>query len=158
MKKLLGVIVLAGLSVAGYLMFTGPRMRVQPSIREWQMAMPPSPAGAVPLAQVVPTVPTAKQAAALRQPLPASAENIAIGRTYYEYYCLACHGAAGDGHGPVGESYFPTPSDLRTQKIKSMPEGVLLRAMLSGQGHEPVLPRVVPEKAWWYLVLYMKSL
>ena len=158
MKRLVVILVLIALSVAGYLMFAGPRMRVQPHIRAWQLAMPPSPPGAVPLEQVIPLLPTSQQAKSLRQPLPVSPENLSVGRTYYEYYCLTCHGPSSDGRGPVGESYFPTPSDLRSKPIKSMPDGQLLPAMLTGTGHEPVLRRVVPQQAWWYLVLYIRQL
>lgn len=157
MKKLL-VMAMIALGVAGYLMFTGPRMRVQPHVRAWQLAMPPSPAGAVPLEQALPVLPTADQAKSLRQTLSPTAANLAAGRTYYEYYCAFCHGQTGDGHGPVGDSYFPTPTDLRSNRIKSMPDGQLLLAMLSGTGHDPVLRRIVPQKAWWYLLLHVRQL
>jgi hypothetical protein len=39
-----------------------------------------------------------------------------------------------------------------------MSDGQLLLGMLTGTGHDPVLRRVVPEKAWWYLVLYVQQL
>ena len=62
------------------------------------------------------------------------------------------------GNGPVGESYFPAPADLRTGKVSHYSDGRLLRAMLTGIGHEPVLERVVPPRHRWCLVLYVRSL
>ena len=40
------------------------------------------------------------QYAALRNPLPRSAANVAAGKKLYEQNCAVCHGAAGRGDGP----------------------------------------------------------
>lgn len=40
-------------------------------------------------------------------------ERLAAGRAEYEAYCMACHGIAADGTGPVAPYMSPRPSDLR---------------------------------------------
>jgi len=139
-------------------MFAGPRMRQQPIIKAYQAVMPPAPAGSVPLTSYYSPVPTTQQAEEMENPLPASPQNIAAGKVYYSYYCLACHGEIGNGHGPVGESYVPTPTDLRSEIVRNYSQGRLLRSMLTGPGHEPVLEHVVLPQHRWPLVLYVRQL
>lgn len=160
MKRLIAAAVVVALvgCVVLYLMFSGPRMTVQPHVRAYQLAIPGAPAGAVPVSDPLPPPLTPERAAAMTNPLPATAENVERGRTYYGYYCAFCHGTAGDGRGPVAESYDPEPSDLRTPKVQSLPDGRLLYASLTGVGHAPVLERVVPEEARWPIVLYVRQL
>lgn len=160
MKRLIAAAVLAALAacVVFYLMFVGPRMKVQPHVLTYQLAMPGTPAGAVPVADPFPAPLTAEGAAAMINPLPPTAQNVERGRIYYGYYCAFCHGAAGDGRGPVAESYDPEPPDLRAPAVQSLPDGRLLYVSLTGVGHSPVLERVVPEDARWPIVLYVRHI
>ncbi len=158
------ILLAAGAAVftMGYVLYEGPRMRMQPNVRTWQAEVPPLPAGVVPAEtpDAAPNgkAPAAETAAALASPAPASAESVARGRIYYQYYCVFCHGEAGDGNGPVGHSYVPKPSDLRAPKITGYSDGQMLRAMLVGVGHEPVLEKVVPDEHRWPLVHYLRTL
>jgi hypothetical protein len=158
----LGVcIVLVGLAVVsamGFVLLTAPRMRIQPSIRTYQTAVPPLPAGVIPVEQPVVALPSEEDALTWTNPVTATPENSARGKVYYQYYCIFCHGEQGRGDGPVGQSYVPIPADLSAQKIQAYSDGQLLRAMLSGIGHEPVLERVVPPEHRGYLVHYVRSL
>jgi hypothetical protein len=159
--KILGigvaVVVLAvGGGIVSWVMLVGPRMVEQPHIKPFQARMPMTPAGVVPVDPEI-VLPTAEDAARLKNPLAATAENIACGKTYYEYYCIFCHGEQGDGAGPVGEAYLPVPADLRSRKILSYSDGQMLRAMLLGEGHAPVLERTVYPEHRWYLVLYVRQ-
>lgn len=175
-------------SFMGYVLYEGPRMRMQPNVRAYQAEVPPMPGGTVPvgppeaappgnstagvtpangtagvppaLSDVAPNckTPTAEAATAMANPVPATGESVARGKVYYQNYCVFCHGDAGDGNGPVGQSYVPKPSDLRTPKISGYSDGQMLRAMLVGVGHEPVLEKVVPEEHRWPLVDYVRTL
>ena len=149
--------VLAAALVVGYLLFTGPRMQYQQKIGPYQAAFPPSPKGSVPVRNPVPAMPTTREAQLLVSAVQPTAKNLSAGRVYYGYYCVFCHGSAGDGRGPVGESFIPEPADLRSAKVQALSDGELLRAMLTGPGHEPVLARVVPEASRPYLVLYVRQ-
>ena len=142
------VLILIALGAAAYLMFSGPRMKEQPHIRAYQAAMPPPPAGIVPVEE--PSSPSLS--------VEASAENVARGGVYYQYYCAFCHGAAGDGRGPVGQSYFPGPPDLRSGKVRSYSDGLLLDTILKGIGHAPVMEYTLLPEHRPYLLLYVRKL
>lgn len=161
MKKAMAALVLvAGLVAAGMfglVLYKGPRMTVQHHFRAYQTVQPPPVEGAVPV-HMPEQLPTEDEAASARNPIAVTDGNRERGRIYYDYYCAFCHGKEGAGNGPVGESYVPAPADLRSRRIAGYDDGKLLRAMLMGIGHEPVLERVVPPKHRWYLVLYVRSL
>jgi mono/diheme cytochrome c family protein len=153
------ILLVAAGGAAFYLMFFNlPRMYDQAHIRTGRSAMPPTPEGSVPMTNPVTTMPTTAEAGAMMKGLASSQENVSRGKVYYGYYCVACHGDAGDGRGPVGGSYIPTPADLRSPRVQAKTNGELYRAMLTGEGHAPVLERVVPPEHRGYLVLYVRSL
>lgn len=159
-KKLMippAVVVACLLGYAFYRMFSGPQMEVQEHIRTFETVMPVTPPNSVPLEPEYPAMPSPQAAHMLKNPLQPSKDNLKKGAAYYRYYCLFCHGRFGDGYGPVGQSYIPVPTDLRSDEVLSMTDGELMLAMLKGQGHEPVLERVIPERQRWYLVLYVKN-
>lgn len=155
------------MAVIGWNLFTGPRMKEQEHIRTYDARMPLPPEGSV--RADVAAWPKLRQIQQrnMANPLDPTQENISAGRTYYGYYCLSCHGAKGDGHGPVGESFIPVPSDLRTGRVKAMTDAQLMAAMLTGPGHRPadapadlpyVLQYTVNPDHRWPLVLYVRQL
>ena len=146
----------------GYVLVTGPRMITQPNVRPYQVEVPRLPDGVVPVDSTgspsSEKAPAEAEAAKMVNPLPATEDNVARGKVYYQYYCTFCHGEKGDGNGPVGQSYVPKPSDLRDSKVQAYSDGTILRAMLTGEGHDPVLERVTPPEHRWPLVLYIRTL
>lgn len=50
------------------------------------------------------------------------------------------------------------PADLSEERLQKMSDAELLRAMLLGTGHEPVLERVVPQEAYGPLLQFVRSL
>lgn len=151
LTKIIIAIIVAGGAAGGalflYILVTAPRMSVQRHIRTYQshMAMPPK--GSIP-------VPEAKPA---RLNVP-PAQVLQVGKQFYDYYCVFCHGRRGDGGGPVGQSFNVTPTDLRLPRISKMSEETLTTAMLKGVGHEPVLGYAVPEEYRPFLAAYVRSL
>jgi len=146
-----------GALVAGgftYVIYTGPKMKVQPHIRAYQAVAPALPRGSVP----VPLPTTLDDSAAQLAGAAATQSELANGKTYYTYYCVFCHGEKGDGIGAVGESWDPAPADLRTDRVRQMSRPQLLKSMLTGVGHEPVLEMVVHPKYRRDLVLYVAAL
>ncbi len=131
-------------SVVLYLVFSNPRMRSQPSVRAYETVMPLPPAGSVPVAD--------------RRSFTASLSGPSAGKIYYEYYCVFCHGANGSGVAPVGDSYVPKPSDLRSQELRNLSDQELLKAMLTGVGHEPVLESIIPVNFYPALLAYVREL
>jgi len=160
MKKLIPLLLIPPLLMGAlfcFVLYEGPRMKVQHHIRDFQMSLPNIPAGTQAV-HAPERLPSAAQAAQLSNPLPRNAGNLARAQVYYTYYCVFCHGDNGSGDGPVGQSYIPRPADLRSGKVAAYRDGVLLRSMLTGVGHEPILERVVAPEHRWYLVLYLRLL
>lgn len=145
-------------SLFSYVLYQGPRMKEQAHLRAFQAPAPLPPPGTVTVQPPPNLLPEAAEAAGLKNPLSGTPEDLERGKVYYQYYCLFCHGEGGGGNGPVGESYMPAPADLRTPRVRGYGDGQLLRAMLTGVGHEPVLEQVVPARHRWYLVLYVREL
>ncbi len=158
MIAIIVIIIIFGGSVVGYLLFTGPRMYVQPNIRVFQAQVPLTPPGTVPVVNPFEPLPAKDEIKKLTNPVEKTSENYARGKIYYGYYCAFCHGDKGDGFGPVGYSYNPVPVDLHIAKVRSMPDGELLYSMLKGTGHAPMLERIVLPEYRWYLVLYVRQL
>ncbi|MCM0080892.1 cytochrome C [Geomonas sp. Red32] len=159
-KLLIGAIVIPPLLFGAlflFVLYEGPRMTVQHHLREFQMIMPQRPADSV-TATPPARIPSPAEAAQLKNPLPPTPQNLAAARVYYLCYCVFCHGDSGAGDGPVGESYIPRPADLRSARVAGYRDGQIVRAMLTGVGHEPVLERVVPPEYRWYLALHVRSL
>ncbi len=160
LKCFLAAVGLLGIGILGYfiVMFTGPHMNVQLHIRAYERPMPLPPKGMVAVEPEGYAVPTRERGDGSTNPIPDTQENRERGRVYYSYYCVFCHGENGQGDGPVGYSYMPAPTDLHDPKVVAMSDPDLLRGMLLGIGHEPVLSRVVLPQHRWYLVRYVRTL
>ena len=144
----------AGAACAGVylvMLMTGPDMKVQQSLTSYDARMPVLPADSVP-AQPGLFFPSE------RQDGKAATPKLSRGKFSYDAYCVFCHGERGDGEGPVGQSFAPGPGDLRTDKVRTMDDTALMRAMLTGTGHDPVLSRVVPPDDRPSLLLYVRAL
>lgn len=147
------VIILAVGGYVLYLMFSGPRMRVEPKILPYQALLPAVPAGIMPVAWT-----QKPNLESMRNPVADTEATRRIGQAYYRDYCAFCHGPAGDGEGPVGRSYVPMPTDLTTLTVQGLSDSDLYRGMLTGVGHAPVLGYVVDPNAPWYIIHYVRSL
>lgn len=134
-----------------------PHMYDQPNLRPFKQQLPPMPEGTTPRKGRAITL-VEQQAKSAKNPIAVTPETTDNGRIYYGYYCLMCHGKRGDGNGPVGESYDPKPTDLRSPATARMTDGQLYRAMLTGTGHEPVMIGTVHPDQRWPLVAYVRTL
>lgn len=82
------------------------------------------------------------------------------GRQAYQYYCIQCHGKYHDGLGTVGQSFAPLPSDLRSEKVQHMNQGVLFREISYGipGGRQPALATTLTVDERWEVIGYIQSL
>jgi hypothetical protein len=158
--KLLPVLLLAtlGLGVSAQPFSCFPRMRDQPSIKPHERDLPEAPEHQVPWESPVAPPLSEAEATAMQNPVSPTGEAVSLGRIYYGYYCLMCHGEKGNGEGPVGASYVPLPTDLTSVDVLGQPDGELARAMVMGRGHEPVLETTVSLEKRWYILHYMQKL
>ena len=129
-------------------LFTGPRMRNQPSIQPFESIINLPEEDAVPFYN--------ESTNSKSSEVPINEQNIARGKVYYGYYCVFCHGQDGKGDGLVGVSYIPKPSDLT--RLKTYDSVQLNEALFSGIGHSPVLERIIPAEHLPYILLYVRSL
>ena len=85
---------------------------------------------------------------------------IKLGRQGYFTYCVHCHGKQHDGNGTVGQSFQPLPGDLRSDKVQSMPEGMLFKEISYGipGRRQPPLATTIDIQDRWKIIAYLKSL
>ena len=85
---------------------------------------------------------------------------ITSGKELYFTYCAQCHGKAHDGNGPVGQSFQPLPSDLRSAEVQVRPGGALFKSISYGipNGRQPPLATTIDPMDRWRIIAYMKSL
>lgn len=87
-------------------------------------------------------------------------DGVERGKALYLTYCAQCHGKGHDGNGTVGQSFHPLPTDLRTPKVLSMPEGELFQSISYGtpNGRQPPLAATIDVLDRWRIIAYLKSL
>jgi mono/diheme cytochrome c family protein len=87
-------------------------------------------------------------------------ETIARGKSVYFTFCAQCHGNNFNGRGPVGQSFHPLPTDLRSAKVQSESEGKLFKTISYGipDGRQPALHTTITIEDRWRVVAYVKSL
>ena len=85
---------------------------------------------------------------------------IELGKTLYFTFCAQCHGKAHDGNGTVGQSFQPLPTDLRSAKVQSLPEGALFQDISYGKpdARQPPLATTIDPMDRWRIIAYVKSL
>ena len=85
---------------------------------------------------------------------------IAQGEKLYLTFCAQCHGKHHDGNGTVGQSFYPLPGDLRSEKIQSLPEGIIFKEISYGipGGRQPALATTISVGDRWRIIAYVKSL
>jgi mono/diheme cytochrome c family protein len=97
-------------------------------------------------------------AAALENPVPASDESIARGKVFYEINCLVCHGAEGNGDGPVGLKFIEkAPVDLNDVYTQDQAEGQLFFTITRGRAKMPFYRDSLNPSERWDVINYVKS-
>lgn len=98
-------------------------------------------------------------ASAQKNPLPASPQSIALGKTKYETYCMVCHGVAGAGDGPVAPKMAAKPPALNAGNALGYSDGRLYHIITDGQGvMSSYAYQLVDENDRWAIVNYIRTL
>lgn len=93
----------------------------------------------------------------LKNPLPNSEKVVAEGQVLYERYCQHCHGATGEGDGPVGVAYKGVPN-YTSEAMAALSEGHIFHVITNGKGRMwPHGSQVNPEERW-KIVRYVQKL
>lgn len=87
------------------------------------------------------------------------------GRMLFGIYCAPCHGASGDGHGPVneqalrtGESKWVPATSLLSPEVRDREEGHLYNTIRNGIRNMPPYGSQVQTRDRWAIVAYVRQL
>jgi mono/diheme cytochrome c family protein len=96
-----------------------------------------------------------------RNPLPATAENIAAGKEAFSHYCVACHGMDGQNTGvPFADSMSPPVPSLNSSEVQSYTDGQLKWVVDNGiePSGMPASKGILSEEEIWSTVLFIRHL
>lgn len=85
------------------------------------------------------------------------------GRSVYATFCLPCHGAVGNGDGPVATHGFPPPPPLSSESSLKMSDGQMFHVLTFGQSYLPeknmpgYAAQISPEDRW-KAILHVRTL
>ena len=134
-------------------------MTEQPSVGTYQEPPLPAVEGTMPIdGWVEYTIAEADTLLAL--PIEATPDNLVRGDSLYQAFCMPCHGATGQGDGPVvGPGRLPaTPiMNLTSDRAKELSDGYIWGIIGQGRGLMPAYARILPEDRW-PIVLHVRDL
>lgn len=94
----------------------------------------------------------------VKNPVPATAKNIAAGKQLYAENCLMCHGAKGEGDGVAAQALNVKPANFTDKKMMSSEtDGVLFWKMSNGNGPMPAWKGTLSDTQRWQLVDYIRT-
>ena len=100
-------------------------------------------------------------ARALRNPVPASADNLRQGRLHFADHCAICHGNDGSCDTMMGSGLYPKPPDLRLTETQSLSDGELFWIIENGvrfTGMPAFSNRHSSSEDTWKLVQFIRHL
>jgi mono/diheme cytochrome c family protein len=100
-------------------------------------------------------------ARALRNPVPASAENLRDGRLHFADHCAICHGNDGSCDTMMGSGLYPKPPDLRLEDTQKLSDGELFWIIENGvrfTGMPAFSNRHSSPEDTWKLVQFIRHL
>lgn len=96
-----------------------------------------------------------------RNPVPATADNIASGKQAFSYYCVACHGLDGQNTGvPFADRMSPPVPLLSSRSVQSYTDGQLMWIIENGISPSgmPASKGILTDEEMWSIVLYIRHL
>lgn len=95
----------------------------------------------------------------VKNPVPATPENLAAAAQLFTDNCLLCHGEKGMGDGPGAKTIKVKPADFTDAKIMSLEtDGSLFWKMSQGRGPMPSWKDDLSDTERWQLVNYIRKL
>src|ERR1700721_942147 len=101
------------------------------------------------------------EARALKNPVPASAENLREGRLHFADHCAICHGNDGSCDTMMGSGLYPKPPDLRLGETQKLSDGELFWIIENGvrfTGMPAFSTRHSSKEDSWKLVHFIRHL
>lgn len=141
-------------------------MRDQPSAKPQESEAPAEPADSVPTVggETLPAPTTERgmfeakdAAAAISNPVPATAESVAQGAYLYKINCLVCHGEKGLGDGPVGQKFVdPSPVNLNEPYTQDQADGQIYFTLTRGRVAMPFYRDALSPHERWDVINYLR--
>lgn len=138
----------------------------QPSAKPQESSAPAAP-GSVPIVggETLPAPITEQgmtdaknEAAAIPNPITATAESLARGAYFYEINCLVCHGKDGRGNGSVGKKFVTkSPVDLNEDYTQDQADGQLFFTITRGRATMPFYRDALSPAERWDVINYLKQ-
>lgn len=92
-------------------------------------------------------------------PVPADQVSIERGRILYEINCVQCHGAGGQGNGPIAALINNKPANLTLNVTQSKSDGTLFLTITNGvAGRMPAMNENLSVRDRWDLVNFIRTL
>ena len=129
-------------------------MEIQPSFKPMEQPLPVPP-DSIPVqgAAYIPGM------GAPVNPIPADATSIARGQELFQINCLVCHGATGEGNGPVASFFEHKPANLTSPAVQDLSDGAIFLIISTGvTGRMPPLNENLSVPDRWDVINYVRTL
>ena len=125
----------------------------QQSYKPYKAPVLTPPAGAVPVTgrEIV------SQEAELKNPMPATAESLAAGKTLFETNCIICHGETSAERGKVGKKLVPPPPGLDHDMVNGLTDSTIFKAITFGFGRMPLFQDKLTPQERWNVVNFLRT-
>lgn len=90
--------------------------------------------------------------------VPVTVELLERGRERYGVYCTPCHGADGEGRGPVVQRGYPAPPSFAEPRLLRLSDSDMLRVVETGRGKMPPYGSLVPVTDRVAIIAYVRAL
>ncbi len=132
-------------------------MRNDAAINTYEITEPAMPNGTVPTVDGYMFIKEANPED-LVNPFPYSLKTAREGQVKYNWYCIQCHGPAGEGDGTVGQSFVPLPRNLKGSGVQSKTDGEIFKIIMLGMKKMPPLLSTVTREEGWSIINYIRWL
>jgi mono/diheme cytochrome c family protein len=80
------------------------------------------------------------------------------GSVVFANFCQVCHGATGQGNGPITRGGFPPPASLLADRAVQMPDGQMFHVLTFGQRNMPAFAAQLSREDRWSVILHVRML
>jgi len=94
----------------------------------------------------------------MHNPLSPTPANLAEGKERFVTDCAPCHGARGEGNGPVAHLLLRKPANLLYGVIRVLPDGYIYGYIRNGGVSMPAYDDAMSSTERWQTVLYVRDL
>jgi hypothetical protein len=132
-------------------------MADQVAVRPFEQPLLKPPAGSVPVWGHEDSLNLLSDLREVSNPVPFSPSSAVRGRRFYDTYCLVCHGAEGNGDGPVSGKLGYVPP-LTGDMTRQRTDGYIYAVLRQGRGLMPRYGDKIRGSDRWHVVNYVRQL